>query len=68
MSDIKPKLKYRIDIIDFKSEEEVVDTIRTILKLSRNQEFLQQIFWDKGEKVKVKISPSITFIVSGCGS
>ena len=66
MSMKKPSLKFQIDIIDFQDDKEIIRTIKTLLQLSKNEDFVNSVYWDKGEKVNVNVSPKISFIISGC--
>jgi len=66
MNKEQPKLKFQLDILDFENEKEIIDTIKTLLKLSKDREFVQSVLWKNGEKVKGKISPNISFVFSGC--
>jgi hypothetical protein len=62
----RPKLKFQIDIVDFKNDLEIIDTIKNLLKLTRDKNFIENIDWDSGEEVDVKVSPNISFVISGC--
>ncbi len=65
MNNKKPSLKFQIDIQDFQDDKEIIDTIKNILKMSKDQEFIDT-FFDGDEKIKVNVSPNISFIISGC--
>lgn len=66
MNKTRPLLKYRIDIKDFKDDNEIITTIKSILKLSRDEEFLKNIDLDNKEKLNVEVSPNISFLISEC--
>ena len=66
MNKEQPKLKFQLDILDFENEKEIIDTIKTLLKLSKDREFVQSVLWKNGEKVKGELSPNISFVFSGC--
>ena len=62
----KQTLKFKLDIVDFKNDLEIIDTIKNLLKLTRDKHFIENIDWDSGEEVDVKVSPNISFVISGC--
>jgi len=66
MNTTKPTLKFQIDILDYQDDEEILDSIKKLLKISKDQEFIDSVFWENGEKVSVDVSPKISFIISGC--
>ena len=66
MNTTKPTLKFQIDILDYQDDEEIIDSIKNLLKLSKDQEFIDSVFWENGEKVSVYVSPNISFMFSGC--
>jgi hypothetical protein len=61
----KPTLKFQIDIVDYKNEDEILETIKRILKLSKDKDFLESIYWDNGG-LSVEVSPNISFLINGC--
>ena len=65
MKNIEPNLVFRLDIQDFHEDEEIIDTIKNILKMSKDKEFIDG-FYDGGEKLLINVSPNISFIISGC--
>jgi hypothetical protein len=65
MNTTKPTLKFQIDIVDYQNDEEIINSIKKLLKLSKEQEFIDSVFWENGEKVSVDVSPNISFIISG---
>jgi hypothetical protein len=66
MKQKKQTLKFQIDIVDFKNDLEIIDTIKNLLKLIRDKNFIENIDWDSGEEVDVKVSPNISFVINGC--
>lgn len=66
MNTTKTTLKFQLDITNYKNDEEIINSIKKLLKLSKDQEFIDSVFWENGEKVSVNISPNISFIFSGC--
>ncbi len=66
MNTTKPTLKFQIDILDYQDEKEIIDSIKKLLKLSKDREFIDSVFWKKGESISVDVSPNISFIVSDC--
>jgi hypothetical protein len=66
MKQKKQTLKFQIDIVDFKNDLEIIDTIKNLLKLIRDKNFIENVDWDSGEEVDVKVSPNISFVIKGC--
>lgn len=66
MNTEKPTLKFQIDILDYQDDDEIIDSIKKLLKLSKDQEFIDNVFWEDGEKVSFKVSPNLSFMFSGC--
>lgn len=66
MNTTKPTLKFQLDIVDYQDDDEIIDSIKNLLKLSRDREFIDNVFWENGEKVSVDVSPNISFVFSGC--
>jgi hypothetical protein len=58
-------LVFRIDIQDFHGDKEIIDTIKNILKMSKDQDFIDG-FYEDDEKILVNVPPNISFIISGC--
>jgi hypothetical protein len=61
-----PTLKFQLDIVDYQDDDEIINSVKNLLKLSRDQEFIETLIWEDGEKLKGKISPNISFVISGC--
>jgi len=61
----KPRLRFQIDVIDYKNEVEILDTIKKILKLSKDKDFLENIYWENNG-LSVEVSPNISFLINGC--
>lgn len=66
MNTTKPTLKFQIDILDYHDEKEIINSVKKLLKLSKDQEFIDSVFWENGEKVSVDVSSNISFMFSGC--
>lgn len=66
MTITKPNLKFQIDILDYQDDKEIIDSVKKLLKLSKDQEFINSIFWENEEKISVDASPKISFMFSGC--
>jgi hypothetical protein len=58
-------IKFQLDIQDFQDDKEIIETIKKILKMSKDKDFIDG-FYDGNEKIKVNVSPNISFIISGC--
>jgi hypothetical protein len=66
MKSKKPTLQFQIDIEDYKDDKEILNTIKNILKMTKDKDFTDSIDWDEGGGVKVEVSPRISFLISGC--
>lgn len=66
MDNTIPSLKFQLDIKDYQDDNEIVETIKKLLKLTKDKEFIKSVKWNKGEKVSVEVSPKISFVISGC--
>ena len=65
MKNNKSHVNFQLDIQDFQDDEEIIETIKNILKMSKDKDFIDG-FYDGDEKIKVSVSPTISFIISGC--
>jgi hypothetical protein len=59
-------LQFKIDLIDYRNEDEIISTIRNILKLYKDEEFRESVEWEKDKTISVRVSPKISFLISGC--
>ena len=66
MNKLKPTLKFQLDIVDYQDDDEIINSIKNLLKLSKDKEFIDSVFWENGENVSVDVSPNISFLISGC--
>jgi len=66
MNTTKPTLKFQLDIVDYQDDDAIIESVRNLLKLSKDREFVDNIFWKNREKVSVYVSPTIPFIISQC--
>lgn len=66
MNTTKPTLKFQLDIVDFQDDDEIIDSIKNLLKLSKDRDFIDSVFLEKGETISVDVSPNISFIISDC--
>lgn len=57
---------YILDIKDYKNDKEIIETIKTILKLNRDEKFQDSLGWVDTEPVSVEVPPNISFIIRGC--
>jgi hypothetical protein len=62
----KSNIVFRIDIPDFESKEEILDSIKNILKLYDNKEFVDNFLTNHKDGLEVKLNNGISFIISGC--
>jgi len=61
----KSHLNFQLDIQDFQDDEVIIETIKNILKMSKDKNFIDG-FYNGDEKIKVNVSPTISLIISGC--
>ena len=62
----KKTLKFQIDIVDFDDDKHILETIENLLKVSRDQEFIDNIFLKKGRGISIRTSPNISIVFSQC--
>jgi hypothetical protein len=65
MKNNKSHVNFQLDIQDFQDDDQIIETIKNILKMSKDKDFIDG-FYDGDEKIKVNVSPTISFIISGC--
>ena len=65
MENDKSHINFQLDIQDFQDDEQIIGTIKNILKMSKDKDFIDS-FYDGDEKIMVNVSPTISFIISGC--
>jgi hypothetical protein len=66
MNTTKPTLKFQLDIVDYQDDDAIIESVRNLLKLSRDQEFIDSVFWESGEQVSAKPNSNISILISGC--
>jgi hypothetical protein len=66
MSTNNPNLHFKIDIQDFEDDEQIISTIKNILKMAKDEEFIKGFYEDEAEKILIDVSPNISFLISGC--
>ena len=65
MKNNKSHISFKLDIQDFQDDEEIIRIIKNILKMSKDKDFIRG-FYNRERKIKVDVSPKISFIISGC--
>ena len=65
MKNNKSHINFQLDIQDFQDDEEIIKTIKNILKMIKYKDFIDG-FYAGDEKIKVNVSPTMSFIISGC--
>ena len=65
MKNNKSHISFKLDIQDFQDDEEIIRIIKNILKMSKDKDFIRG-FYNREGKIKVDVSPNISFIISGC--
>lgn len=68
MNTTKPTLKFQLDIVDFQDDDDIINSVKNLLNLIRDPEFIDSVFWENGEKVSVDVSPNISFVISYCNN
>lgn len=66
MSTNNPNLHFKLDIQDFEDDEQIIITIKNILKMAKDDEFIKGFYEDEAEKILINVPPNISFIISGC--
>ena len=66
MSTNNPNLHFKLDIQDFEDDEQIISTIKNILKMAKDDEFIKSFYEDEAEKILINVPPNISFIISGC--
>jgi hypothetical protein len=66
MSTNNPNLNFKIDIQDFEDDEQIISTIKNILKMAKDDGFIKSFYEDEAEKILINVPPNISFIISGC--
>lgn len=59
-------LQFKIDLIDYKNEDEIISAIKNILKLYKDEEFREYVELEDDKMISVRVSPKISFLISGC--
>lgn len=62
----KSNIVFRIDIPDFESKEEILDSIKNILKLIDNKTFVDSFLTNHKDGLEVKLNNGISFVISDC--
>lgn len=62
----KSNMTFRVDVPDFGSKEEILGSIKNILELIENKDFVKSIQNDYKDGLEVKIKNGISFIISDC--
>ena len=65
MKNNKSHISFKLDIQDFQDDEEIIRIIKNILEMSKDKDFIRG-FYNRERKIKVDVSPKISFIISGC--
>ncbi len=66
MSTNNPNLHFKLDIHDFEDDEQIISTIKNILKMAKDEEFTKGFYETEAEKLLINVPPNISFIISGC--
>jgi hypothetical protein len=57
---------FRIDVPDFHSKEDLLDSVKNILVLIENKKFIESFHSNHKEGLKVELNNGISFIISDC--
>lgn len=60
-------LVFRIDIPDFQSKKEIIESIKKILELTENKDFVESFHTHHEDGLEVKIKNGVSFVISDCG-
>jgi hypothetical protein len=63
----KSNLVFRVDVPDFQSKKEILDSIKKILELTENKDFIRNFHTHHEDGLKVEINNGISFVISDCG-
>jgi hypothetical protein len=59
-------LVFRLDIPDFKSKNEILNSIKKILELTENKDFIKSFHTYHNDGLEVEIKNGISFVISDC--
>lgn len=62
----KSNIVFRIDIPDFKSKDEILESIKKILELTENKDFVNSFLKNHKDGLDVKLNGGISIIISDC--
>jgi len=62
----KSNMTFRIDVPDFRSKEDILGSIKKILELIENKDFVKSFHYDYKDGLEVEIKNGISFIISDC--
>jgi len=57
---------FRIDVPDFQSKDEILESIKNILNLIENKKFIESFHSNHKDGLEVKLNNGISFIISDC--
>jgi hypothetical protein len=60
-------LVFRLDVPDFQSKKEVLNSIEKILELTGNKDFIKSFHTHHNVGLEVEIKNGISFVISDCG-
>lgn len=66
MKNKRSNMVFRIDVPDFQSKKEIMDSIKKILELTENKDFVKSFHSNHKEGLEVKLNSGISFIISKC--
>jgi hypothetical protein len=64
--EINSNLVFRLDVKDFHSKNEIISSIKKILELIENKDFVNSFHSENQEGFKVDIRKGFSFIIDGC--
>jgi hypothetical protein len=66
MKNKRSNMVFRIDVPDFQSKDEILESIKNILNLIENKKFIESFHSNHKEGLEVELNNGISFIISEC--
>ena len=66
MKNKRSNMVFRIDVPDFQSKDEILESVKKILNLIENKKFIKSFNSNHKEGLDVKLNNGISFIISDC--
>lgn len=66
MKNKRSNMVFRIDVPDFQSKDEILESVKRILDLMENKKFIESFHSNHKEGLGVELKNGISFIISEC--